>query len=88
MVIVAAGMTHGQVLDLMGGRPGPVPMDIAQEAANLRSVGWSPDQIADVLGDKLQRRFNMQRMGLAAGAGAAGAAGAGTAGSQPIPPPP
>lgn len=55
-------MTPGQVSDLMGGRPGPVPMDIANEAARLSTAGWSPDQIADVLGDKLQRRFNMQMM--------------------------
>jgi len=50
-------MTAGQVSDLMGGRPGPVPMDIAQEAAGLRAIGWSADHIADVLGDKLQARF-------------------------------
>lgn len=52
-------MTAGQVSDLMGGRPGPVPMDIAQEAAALRMAGWTPDQIADVLGDKLQARYGM-----------------------------
>lgn len=51
-------MTPNQVSDLMGGRPGPVPMDIAQEAAALRMAGWSPDQIADVLGDKLSRRYS------------------------------
>lgn len=50
-------MTANQVADLMGGRPGPVPMDIANEAAALRMAGWTPDQIADVLGDKLQMRF-------------------------------
>lgn len=50
-------MTPGQVSDLMGGRPGPVPMDIALEAAELSSAGWSADHIADVLGDKLQMRF-------------------------------
>lgn len=51
-------MDANQVADLMGGRPGPVPMDIAQEAAALRMAGWTPDQIADVLGDKVQRRFS------------------------------
>lgn len=53
-----SGMDANQVADLMGGRPGPVPMDIAQEAAALRMAGWTPDQIADVLGDKVQRRFS------------------------------
>jgi len=43
-------MTQAQVLDLMNGRPGPVPMDIAQEAAAMRALGWTPDQIADTLG--------------------------------------
>ena len=51
-------MTAGQVSDLMGGRPGPVPMDLANEAMQLRAVGWTADQIADVLGDKLQRRLS------------------------------
>jgi len=51
-------MDANQVADLMGGRPGPVPMDIANEAAALRAVGWTADQIADVLGDKVQRRFS------------------------------
>lgn len=73
-------MTPGQVSDLMGGRPGPVPIDIANEAATLRSAGWSPDQIADVLGDKLQRRFSMQRMGIPPPPAGGPAAG--------IPPPP
>ncbi|XP_052787342.1 PE-PGRS family protein PE_PGRS26-like [Mya arenaria] len=52
------GMTPAQVSDLMNGRPGPVPMDIAQEALALRTIGWTPDQIADTLGDKLQRRWS------------------------------
>lgn len=50
-------MTAGQVSDLMGGRLGPVPMDIALEAAELASGGTSVDQIADILGDKLQARW-------------------------------
>ena len=65
MILLHVGMTTNQVSDLMGGRAGPVPMDIANEAATLRTAGWSPDQIADVLGDKLQRRFNLMHAGVA-----------------------
>ncbi|KAL4216499.1 hypothetical protein ACF0H5_024222 [Mactra antiquata] len=52
------GMDANQVADLMGGRAGPVPMDIANEALMMRQLGHTPDHIADVLGDKLQRRFS------------------------------
>ncbi|KAH3875664.1 hypothetical protein DPMN_038937 [Dreissena polymorpha] len=54
-----AGMTPGLVMDLMNGRPGPVPMDIAQEAAAMRAMGMTPDQISDTLGDKMQLRQSM-----------------------------
>lgn len=43
-------MDRNQVADLMGGRAGPVPMDIAQEALMMRTMGHTPDHIADVLG--------------------------------------
>lgn len=49
-------MTANYVADLMGGNPGPVPADIAREAYVMRAVGHTPDQISDVLGDKLQAR--------------------------------
>ena len=52
-----AGMSEGIVSDLMGGRLGPVPMDIAMEAAAMAAAETSPDHIADILGDKLQARW-------------------------------
>ena len=52
-------MTPGQVSDLMGGRPGPVPMDIAHQADFMRKMGHSVDHIVDVLGDVLQQRRRM-----------------------------
>lgn len=55
--LVLTGMTDGIVSDLMGGHLGPVPMDIALEAAELAAGGTSPDHIADILGDKLQARW-------------------------------
>ncbi len=54
-------MTANYVTDLMSGAPGPVPMDIAQEAAMMRALGHTPDHISDVLGDKMQARTRMGR---------------------------
>ncbi|KAH3875705.1 hypothetical protein DPMN_038981 [Dreissena polymorpha] len=51
-------MDANLVAELMEGRPGPLPMDIAQEAAELRARGWTSDQISDTLGDKMQLRFS------------------------------
>ncbi|KAH3875708.1 uncharacterized PE-PGRS family protein PE_PGRS54-like [Dreissena polymorpha] len=65
---IVPGMTAGLVMDLMNGQPGPVPMDIAQEALAMRAMGMTPDQISDTLGDKMQVRQGFARIGAAAAA--------------------
>ncbi|KAH3864955.1 hypothetical protein DPMN_027988 [Dreissena polymorpha] len=47
-------MTPVLVMDLIKGRPRPVPMDNAQEAAAMRAMGTTPDLFSDTLGYKIQ----------------------------------
>ncbi|KAH3875711.1 glycine-rich protein 1-like [Dreissena polymorpha] len=65
---IVPGMTAAYVSDLMNGLPGPVPMDIAQEAYAMSLMGITADQISDTLGDRMQQRQAMARMQAAAAA--------------------